>query len=152
MLDQLHLLDEMAQIGFVARNSVTFKDGQRVTDRGWHKMFQRMDGTYLKYCLNIRQKYSERIIGDAYLEKGGSLKMGWELKEMSVDEDAGDKYCVNSRIQHATSGEVKTVKRFVSRLRYPSGDRKSSLTSRIASTLSAPTEAALPFDKLQASD
>lgn len=34
MLDQLDLLDDMNQIGYICRNSVTWKDGKRITSRG----------------------------------------------------------------------------------------------------------------------
>jgi phenol 2-monooxygenase len=80
MLDQLDLLDDMNQIGFIGRNSVTYKDGERVTSRGWHTMFQRISGTYLDYCLNIRQKYSEGVFRDAYKRRGGEPYIGWKLE------------------------------------------------------------------------
>lgn len=54
ILDQLDLLDEMNQIGSIGRNSVTWKDGKRVTGRGWHSTFYEMGETYLNYLLNIR--------------------------------------------------------------------------------------------------
>ncbi|KAL2829601.1 FAD binding domain-containing protein [Aspergillus pseudoustus] len=110
MLDQLDLLDQMNQIGFIGRNSVTYKDGERVTSRGWHTMFQRMDGTYLDYCLNIRQKYSEGVFRDAYKTLGGEPYIGWKLESFSVDHAAEDDYKVTSHIRDLNTDEAVTVK------------------------------------------
>ncbi|KAL6236384.1 hypothetical protein BDW75DRAFT_250169 [Aspergillus navahoensis] len=94
MLDQLDLLDDLNQIGYVARNSVTFKDGKRVTSRGWQKMFEAMHGTYLDYCLNIRQKYSE------------------ELESFSVDHESKNDYKVTSQVRNVKTDEVLVVKSY----------------------------------------
>jgi phenol 2-monooxygenase len=71
MLDQLDQVEDLNQIGYIGRNSVTYKDGKRVTSRGWHVMFKCMYGTFLDYCLNLRQKYSEEVIQGAYEKLGG---------------------------------------------------------------------------------
>jgi phenol 2-monooxygenase len=84
MLDQLDLLDDLNQIGYICRNSVTWKDGKRITSRGWHLMFDRMDGTFMDYCLNLRQRYSEDVIREAYIHAGGQLHMGWKLEDFSL--------------------------------------------------------------------
>ncbi|KAE8417853.1 FAD binding domain-containing protein [Aspergillus pseudocaelatus] len=109
MLDQLELLDELNQIGYIGRNSVTYKDGKRVTSRGWHVMFQRMTGTFLDYCLNIRQKYSENVIRDAYLEMGGRAYIGWALEDFTVDHQTKGDYKVTSQIRQADTGEGLTI-------------------------------------------
>jgi phenol 2-monooxygenase len=111
MLDQLDLLDDMNQIGFIGRNSVTYKDGERVTSRGWHTMFQRISGTYLDYCLNIRQKYSEGVFRDAYKRRGGEPYIGWKLEYFSVDPASEDDYKVTSHIRNLKTDEAVTVKR-----------------------------------------
>ncbi|KAL4957896.1 pentachlorophenol 4-monooxygenase [Aspergillus filifer] len=110
MLDQLDLLDDMNQIGFIGRNSVTFKDGERVTSRGWHSMFRHMHGTYLDYCLNIRQKYSEEIFRNAYKKLGGSVYVSWKLEGFSVDHESEDDYKVSSQIRNLETDEVLVVK------------------------------------------
>ena len=109
MLDQLELLDKLNQIGYIGRNSVTYKDGKRVTSRGWHVMFQRMSGTFLDYCLNIRQKYSENVIRDAYLEMGGRAYIGWALEDFTVDNHSKGDYKVTSQIRQADTGEGLTI-------------------------------------------
>ncbi|KAK1148157.1 hypothetical protein N8T08_010799 [Aspergillus melleus] len=112
MLDQLELLEELNQIGYIARNSVTYKDGKRVTSRGWHVMFERMSGTFLDYCLNIRQKYSEEVIQEAYKRSGGVPYVGWKLEEYAVDQDVarGDEYKVKAKIREGGTGMAVTVK------------------------------------------
>ncbi|PWY94667.1 pentachlorophenol 4-monooxygenase [Aspergillus sclerotioniger CBS 115572] len=111
LLDQLGLLDDLNQIGYVARNSVTYRGNKRVTSRGWHVMFQRMHGTFLDYCLNIRQKYSEEVIRDAYEAFRGNPYIEWKLDGFSVEEGTcDDDYKVTSQITEITSGKALTVK------------------------------------------
>ena len=112
MLDQLDLLEDLNQIGYIGRNSVTYKDGKRVTSRGWHVMFERMHGTFLDYCLNLRQKYSEGVIQEAYARVGGRSFVGWKLEEFVVDPEEED-YKVVSQIREVKTGELVTVKRRV---------------------------------------
>ncbi|PYH91258.1 pentachlorophenol 4-monooxygenase [Aspergillus ellipticus CBS 707.79] len=110
MLDQLDLLNDLSQIGYIGRNSVTYKDGKRVTSRGWHVMFERMSGTYLDYCLNIRQKYSEGVIRSAYEGLKGEQYTGWKLESYVVDDAAQDDYKVVSQIRNVGSGEELSIK------------------------------------------
>lgn len=110
MLDQLDLLEDLNQIGYIGRNSVTYKDGKRVTSRGWHVMFERMHGTYLDYCLNLRQKYSEGVIQKAYAGVGGRAFVGWKLEGFTVDPEEGD-FKVASQIRELGTGRLVTVKR-----------------------------------------
>lgn len=111
MLDQLELLDDLNQIGYIGRNSVTYKDGKRVTSRGWHVMFQRMHGTFLDYALNIRQKYSEGVIRAAYEKRGGRTYIGWKLEGFSVDNTLDDEYKVAAQIRQLSTDKRLTVKR-----------------------------------------
>lgn len=112
MLDQLDLLESLNQISYIGRNSVTYKDGKRVTSRGWRVMFERMHGTFLDYCLNLRQKYSEGVIGEAYVGVGGRAFVGWKLEGFVIDDDpAEEEYKVVSRIREVETGRVVTVKR-----------------------------------------
>ncbi|KAL4809130.1 pentachlorophenol 4-monooxygenase [Aspergillus unguis] len=110
LLDQLDLLDPMTQIGFVARNSVTFKDGQRVTTRGYHQLFDGMGSTYLDYILNIRQKCSEEVIRGAYERMGGVHCTEWKLEGFDMDHECADEYRITSRVRDLSTGEVVVVK------------------------------------------
>lgn len=112
LLDQLDLLEDLNQIGYIGRNSVTYKDGKRVTSRGWHVMFERMNGTFLNYCLNIRQKYSEAVIQGAYEKLGGQAYVGWKLESFSVDHASEDDYKVTSQIREVQTDRLLTVKRY----------------------------------------
>lgn len=113
MLDQIDLLDEMRQIGFVARNSVTFdKSGQRVTSRGWHTIFEKMHGTFQDYLLNIRLKYSEGVFTQAYERHGGQVLVGWALKDMVINEDEEDGYKVTSVVHEIGTEKTRTVRRY----------------------------------------
>lgn len=110
MMEHLELLDVMNQTGYIARNSVTFKDGKRVTSRGWHKVFDHMGGTYLDYCLNIRQKRSEDIFRKAYRKLGGVLHAGWKLVSFHVDHESADDYKVVVQIRNVKTNEVLKVR------------------------------------------
>ena len=110
MLDQLELLDSLNQIGYIARNSVTYKDGKQVTSRGWHVMFERMHGTFLDYCLNIRQKFTESVVRDALAKIGGQTLTGWRLEDFSVNPSEKD-FPVTSRICGVDTDDIATIKR-----------------------------------------
>lgn len=111
MLDQLQVLDEMNQIGYIARQAVTFKDGQLVTSRGWHVMYNRMQETLLDYVLNIRQKFSEDVFRKEYKRLGGEPYIGWRLDDFAVCEESQDDYKVKSTITEVDSGKELTVLR-----------------------------------------
>jgi phenol 2-monooxygenase len=118
MLDQIDLLDEMNQVGFIARNSVTFdKNGKRVTSRGWHTIFEKMHGTFQDYLLNVRLKYSEGVFTKAYERLGRDILVGWTLNDMVINEDAEDGFKVTSVIHKIGSEETRTVKRYASHTR-----------------------------------
>lgn len=89
LLDQLDLLDEIAQVGLIGRASVTYKDGQRVQDCGWDHLHTLSD-TYLTYNLNIPQKYSENIFRTALEIHGGKVNAGWILRNFVLDDGADD--------------------------------------------------------------
>lgn len=114
MLDQLDLLEDLNQIGYIGRNSVTYKDGKRVTSRGWHVLFERMTGTFRDYCLNVRQKYSEEVVQDAYKGLGGVPWIGWRLEGYTVGEeqDQDGEYKVKAMIKEVDTGRMVTIKRY----------------------------------------
>jgi phenol 2-monooxygenase len=92
------------------RNSVTLKDGRRVTTRGWHTMFEAMHGTYLDYCLNIRQKYSEEVIRQSYQKLGVEPYIGWKLESFSLDHESEDEYKVTSHVRNSKTDQLLVVK------------------------------------------
>ena len=111
MLDQLGLLDEMAQVGFIGRASVTYKDGQKVQDRGWD-FLHKISDTFFTYCLNIRQKYSEDIFRTALEQHGGKVNAGWTLKNFVVNNDSED-YKISAEITDQTGAVVKAKSKYI---------------------------------------
>ncbi|PLB46091.1 pentachlorophenol 4-monooxygenase [Aspergillus steynii IBT 23096] len=110
MLDQLQLLDELNQIGYIAGNSVTYKKGQLVTSRGWHVMYQRMHETFLDYVLNIRQKHFEDVFRQEYERLGGKPLTCWRLDSFEVQDSCPEDYKVTSTITDVASEKTSTVK------------------------------------------
>lgn len=116
MLDQLDILDDMNQIEYICRNSLTWKDGKRITSRGWHLKFHRMDGTFMDYCLNLRQRYSEDVIREVYSNAGGHLYMGWKLEEFSVRLSENTDFKVTGKIRRVgAENELLRIERSCSR-------------------------------------
>jgi phenol 2-monooxygenase len=111
MLDQLGLLDEMSQVGFIGKASVTYKDGQRVHDRGWD-FISRVTDTYFDYCLNIRQKYSEDIFRSALEQHGGRVNAGWTLKDLVVKDD-GDDYRISAKMTDQNGATVTAKSKYI---------------------------------------
>ncbi|KAM0702935.1 hypothetical protein Q7P35_010367 [Cladosporium inversicolor] len=111
MLDQLGLLDGMSQVGLIGRGSVTYKDGQKVQDRGWD-FIQTISDTYFPYCLNIRQKYSENIFRTALEQYGGKVNAGWTLKNFVFDDDA-DEYKISAEIVDQNGATINAKSRYI---------------------------------------
>lgn len=111
MLDQLGLLDEMSQVGLIGRGSVTYKDGQKVQDRGWD-FVSRMTDTYFDYCLNIRQKYSEDIFRSALEQHGGKVNAGCTLKDFVVD-DATNDYRISAEMTDQNGAAVTAKSKYI---------------------------------------
>ena len=111
LLDQLDLLDEMAQVGLIGRASVTYKDGQRVQDRGWDHLHTLSD-TYLTFNLNIRQKYSENIFRTALERYGGKVNAGWILRNFVLDDDADD-YKISAEITDQRRRTVTAKSKYI---------------------------------------
>jgi phenol 2-monooxygenase (NADPH) len=110
--DQLDLLDEFIQEGLIGRTAINYKDGKQVNVRGWQVILSQMGGagTHLDYCLNLRLKYSERIIQDAYEKVGGKVAVGWELRSLTVDSGASDGYKVSAVVGAVGSDQLRTLK------------------------------------------
>jgi hypothetical protein len=71
-----------------------------------------MDGTHLDFCLNLRLKYSERIIQNAYEGLHGQVAVGWELRDLSTGPESTDGYKVSAVVGAVGSDEVRTLKRY----------------------------------------
>ncbi len=112
ILDQLELLDDFVQVGSIGRGSVNYKDGKRVTSRGWQLMLSSMHGTFLDFCLNIRLKYSERLVQDAYEKGGGHVTTTTELLQLSLNLEADDEYKVSATVAAVESGQTRIIKRY----------------------------------------
>ena len=113
MLDQLDLLEEMNQIGFIARNMATFKDGKRVSSRAWQSLFVHINLSYLNYLLNIRQKCSETVFLKRYRWLGSEVHFQCQLEDYSIHEDALDGRKVAAIVRDMPSGNVWTVRRYL---------------------------------------
>jgi phenol 2-monooxygenase len=111
MLDQLELLDEMSQVGLIGRASVTYKDGQKVQDRGWD-FLNTISDTYLTYCLNIRQKYSEDIFRTSLEQHGGKVNAGWTLRNFVLD-DVADDYKICAEIIDRNGATVHAKSKYI---------------------------------------
>ena len=123
----------MNQTGFISRGTVTYKDGKRLTDRGWISAIDMMHGTYMDYVLNIRQKYSEDIFASRYEGLGNTVHAEWTLRECVIDEGAADGYRVTSKIKHEPTGQAKTVRRCVQK----GSSTKTRLDDRFDGSISA---------------
>jgi phenol 2-monooxygenase len=110
MLDQLDVLEPMAQIGYIARNYVNFRGGKRATSGGYKMLLSQMHDTYIDYVINIRQKYSEQIFREAYEAKGGRMDEGTELVDLIQDQVSLDDYALTAVIKDGASGQERQVK------------------------------------------
>lgn len=67
-------------------------------------------GTHIDYCLNLRLKYSEQIIQDAYEKIGGKVAVGWELRSLTIDSGISDGYKASAVVGKVGFDEVCTLK------------------------------------------
>ena len=110
-LDQYELLEEMEQVGLIARSSVNYgKNGERIVERGWHEMFNQMGDTLLKYVLNIRLKYSEDIFEAAYKEQGGKIFTESEMTTFESKPKSEDDY-TSVHIENKRTGDAQVLAR-----------------------------------------
>ncbi|KAF2121142.1 FAD binding domain-containing protein [Lophiotrema nucula] len=110
LLEREDLFDQLAQVGFFARNSITYKDGQVVPDRGWQILWKHFKESFHSYVLNIRQKYSEDIFRASYEALGYRVQFGWELSSYEIDTKLEDGHNVTARIKSLETGEEKVVR------------------------------------------
>ena len=111
LLDQYDLLDVMKQPGYVAKGAVNYKNGKRVTQRGWSGIFTQLGETYFQWILNLRLKYSEDIFRGHYVEKRGQYVEGYELKSHQIRQ--GQEYPVEAEIQEISSGQCHIIEAYI---------------------------------------
>lgn len=111
-LDQLDVIDEMLQLGFACRSSVTYKDGKRIVPgRVWTFMENIADTTY-DFALVLRQMYTEEILREKMASVGATYHTSTQCIDFSVDETkARDDYAVTSVFQDKKTDKTFTIKR-----------------------------------------
>lgn len=112
MLDQLSVLDDMAQIAFMARRSTTWKDGQRVQGRGWQGVEDIRD-TFFEFMLNIRLKYSEDVFRAKIGELGRKVEAPIKLVDFTLDEKAADDYKVTATCERLDGTRYKIKSKYI---------------------------------------
>lgn len=111
MLEQLDLVDDLLQIGFVVRGQVSYKNGQRV-EMTTHASSNISD-TFYDYLLLCRQKYTEEVFLGRYMEVSGrSAQYGVKLLKYRVSEGP-DAYRVTSDLQTRDGAQVSVKSRYI---------------------------------------
>lgn len=87
MLDQLGLVDSLAQQAFACRDTVNFDNhGNEVEGRGWAFM-QNMKDTQWDFALVLRQKYQEDVFRKAMKKEGLEIQAPYALTDIQVLQD-----------------------------------------------------------------
>ncbi|KIJ36683.1 hypothetical protein M422DRAFT_179082, partial [Sphaerobolus stellatus SS14] len=110
LLDQLGLYEELADIGFITKNSVTFRNGEKVPARGWSFIQKAIDGNtnfdhwQAIFSLAVRQFLIEECYRKHIKELDpNALYAPAKLIEYSVDNSVPE-YPVKAKIE--TDGRV----------------------------------------------
>ncbi|RDW78529.1 uncharacterized protein DSM5745_05381 [Aspergillus mulundensis] len=111
LLDQLGVIEPMLQLGFSCRNSVTYKDGERVIPgRVWTFMENIKDTAY-GFTLVLRQMYTESILREKLQSVGATYHQGTECVGFECDEGtAPDGYAMTSTFRNAATQETFHLK------------------------------------------
>ena len=101
LLEQLDLLEDLLQIGFVVRGQTHFdKNGERVNDVIRYATSNFKD-TFHDYLLLVRQKYTEQAIHQGYQRLAGkSVQYGLKLIDYKLNEGGPDEYPVLSTLEY----------------------------------------------------
>ena len=111
LLEQLDVADDIIQASFIARSSVTFKGGKRVTERGWNSIFDNMLNTFHDYTLNIRQRHSEDILLQNYSKASdNTVNYGWKLVDFKIDRAQQDGHNITAVVRRSGCGGQKTIR------------------------------------------
>lgn len=110
-LDQLGAVEPMLQLGFACRNSVTYKNGERIIPgRVWTFMENIKDTTF-DFTLVLRQMYTEEILREKLKSVGVSYYQGMECVGFDCDPNkAPDGFPMTSTYQNAVTGETFYLK------------------------------------------
>ncbi|KAL4909177.1 hypothetical protein BDW74DRAFT_174387 [Aspergillus multicolor] len=111
LLDQLEIIEPMLQLGFACRNSVTYKDGERVIPgRVWTFMENIKDTAY-DFTLVLRQMYTESILREKLQSVGATYHQGTECIGFECDEGtAPDGYAMTSTFRNVATQEAFHLK------------------------------------------
>ncbi|KAH8894345.1 hypothetical protein GQ53DRAFT_643595 [Thozetella sp. PMI_491] len=110
LLEQLDVVEPMTQEGFISSAVFNWRDGSRVTGRGF-AMADGMVNTFHDYLLGIRQTNSEDIFHAKYIaDFGKSAEYGWALVDYTLDSSLNDGCNVTATVENSSSGEKKTVR------------------------------------------
>ncbi|KAM0550185.1 hypothetical protein ACHAPJ_009033 [Fusarium lateritium] len=128
LLETVRVTDELLQAGFLARYSTNYKDGKRVTARGWNTVLSSLSSSFHDYLLNLRQSCSQAILAARYTEDfAEKVFYEWMITDYQIDTSIQDGYNVTVNISHLSEGD-RTV-----RCKYLIGaDGGSSVVRRIA--------------------
>lgn len=111
MLEQLDLVDDLLQIGFVVRGQVQYKDGARIDMTTYAS--SNISDTFHDYLLLCRQKYTEEVIHKHYMDaSGGSAQYGVKLLDYRVSEGPDD-YGVTSTLQTQDGAQISMKSRYI---------------------------------------
>uniref|UniRef100_A0A8H7NPN7 FAD-binding domain-containing protein n=1 Tax=Bionectria ochroleuca TaxID=29856 RepID=A0A8H7NPN7_BIOOC len=127
LLEQLYVTKDLIQEGFVARSSLNYNNGQRISNRGWGAMFDHLKTSFHDYVLNIRQCHSEDVFRARYERYGKSVRYGWELISYVIDTSLNDGYNITAILQHRSKGRVQVRSKFLL-----GADGGSSLVRRLS--------------------
>ena len=113
LLEQLDLLDDLLQIGFVVRGQAHFnQNGERVNDVIRYATSNIKD-TFFDFLLLCRQKYTEQAIHQGYQRMAGkSVRYGLRLINYTLNEGSDD-YPVLSTLEHTDGARSELRSRYI---------------------------------------
>ncbi|KAL8792202.1 MAG: hypothetical protein Q9195_005224 [Heterodermia aff. obscurata] len=111
MLDQLDLADALGQIGFVVREQISYKNGQRVDSIS--SPSSNISDTFFDYVLLCRQRFIEDVIHGAYVKQcGRSAHYGTRWLSCDLDEEYRN-YPMLSHIQTADGNQAAVRSKYI---------------------------------------
>ncbi|KAH9918655.1 FAD binding domain-containing protein [Fomitopsis serialis] len=90
LLDLIGMYARIADIGFLVKETITFKDGKEVPARGWSFVRDAIAGnTFFEFSFSVRQKYLEAALREAiqYIDPT-ALRAPAKLIDYSIDPTA----------------------------------------------------------------
>ncbi|KAF9468251.1 FAD binding domain-containing protein [Collybia nuda] len=109
LLDLNGIYDRIADIGFIVRDAITFKDGEPSENRGWSFIDKAIVGqTHFDFSFTIRQKYIEDAIRVAISEIDPNAVRG-RVKLINYQEAKSAQHSIIATLEH--EGRITEVKR-----------------------------------------